>query len=260
MSAIKYNIGDKVLIKDIDWYNKNKNKLGEVLVEYKLFSHGVYTREHARFTKNMSKYCGQILTISEYSSMGYKMQECIDSGEDFDIWTDEMIERLVKEESIIDLTVKGEEVKERIEITIPEGYEYVIESDKIIFTKKKKEYPKTFLGCCEVLGIDTQFCMKYLPHGTFSYRDTLIYNLQELLICRDAYWKIAGDEIGLGKPWEPDWKEERYIIYLNQDHIIGGYREAGCAEHHIFEFPTREMRDAFKENFDSDMEFCKEFL
>ena len=37
---------------------------------------------------------------------------------------------------------------------IPEGYEYVIESDKIIFTKKKKEYPKTFLGCCDVLGIE----------------------------------------------------------------------------------------------------------
>ena len=29
---------------------------------------------------------------------------------------------------------------------------------------------------------------------------------------------------------------------------------------HILEFPAAEMRDAFKENFDSDIEICKEFL
>lgn len=252
MSAIKYNIGDKVLIKDIDWYNKNKNKLGDVLVEYKLFSHGVYTREHAFFTKNMAKYCGQILTISEYSSMGYKMQECIDSGEDFDIWTDEMIERLVKEESIIDLTVKGEEVKERIEITIPEGYEYVIESDKIIFTKKKKEYPKTFLGCCDVLGIED-----LISRGVKGYKAELFDTLQKLYICRDAYWKIAGEEMGLGKPWEPTKDEMVYSIYRHSNKIG---TEMFLGKSVTFEFPTPEMRDAFKKNFDPDIEICKEFL
>ena len=29
---------------------------------------------------------------------------------------------------------------------------------------------------------------------------------------------------------------------------------------YILTFPTREMRDAFKENFDSDIEICKELL
>ena len=29
---------------------------------------------------------------------------------------------------------------------------------------------------------------------------------------------------------------------------------------YILEFPTAEMRDAFKENFDPDIEFCKELL
>ena len=82
----------------------------------------------------------------------------------------------------------------------------------------------------------------------------------QLLICRDAYWRVYGEENGLGKPWEPDWREERYIIYRNQDDIIGGYRKAGYVEHHIFAFPTEEMRDAFYENFDPDIEQCKELL
>ena len=158
--------------------------------------------------------------------------------------------KLVEEESIIDLTVKGEEVKERIEIAIPEGYEYVIESGKIIFTKKKKEYPKTFEECVSVL----------MCKGGNRMPLELMNTFRKLIDARNAYWTIYGEENGLGKPWEPDWREERYIIYRNQDDIIGGYRKAGDVEHHIFEFPTKEMRDVFRENFGSDIEFCKEFL
>ena len=156
--------------------------------------------------------------------------------------------KIVEEESIIDLTVKGEEIKERIEITIPEGYEYIIESGKIIFTKKKKEYPKTFEECVHVLEGENRMSLEQM--NTF----------RKLIDARNAYWTIYGEENGLGKPWEPDWREERYIIYRNQDDIIGGYRKAGYVEHHIFEFPTKEMRDAFKGNFKSEIESCKEFL
>lgn len=79
-------------------------------------------------------------------------------------------------------------------------------------------------------------------------------------MCRDAYWKIAGEEMGLGKPWEPDYKKERYIICRYIDEIVKGYRQAGLIEHFIFEFPTEEMRDAFKKNFGPDIEICKELL
>ena len=79
-------------------------------------------------------------------------------------------------------------------------------------------------------------------------------------MCRDAYWKLYGEEMGLEKPWEPDWRKERYIIYRNQDIIIGGYREAGYVEHHIFEFPTKEIRDNFFNAFRDDIEKCKELL
>jgi hypothetical protein len=42
----------------------------------------------------------------------------------------------------------------------PNGYIFkdengnVINATKIVLEKKKKEYPKTFLGCCDVLGIE----------------------------------------------------------------------------------------------------------
>ena len=173
------------------------------------------------------------------------------------------------EESSIDLTIKGEEVKERIEIRIPEGYEYVIESDKIIFTKKKKEYPKTYEECCKVLGVDSDNFLSirnlYRDDGdeesTDYERDLLgkFNSLWELKICRDAYWKIAGEEMGLGKPWEPDWNtsEPKYVIACTSNGVEKQWETTYCKK---FAFPTEKMRDAFRENFDPDIEICKEFL
>ena len=232
MAELKYKVGDRVQIKNFDWFrNEGTNMLA------------VY----------MTKYYGEVVTIKSAHKGFYRIKE--DGGQY--CWIDEMFECKMDEESIIDLTVKGEEVKERIEITIPEGYEYVIESGKIIFTKKKKEYPKTYEECCRVLGIsDGEFMFSGLSDDEYDLFDSFVV----IKRCRDAYWKIAGEEMGLGKPWEPDWREKRYVIYRNQEDIIGGYREAGYVEHHIFEFPTKEMRDAFRENFGSDIEFCKEFL
>ena len=190
-------------------------------------------------------------------------------------YTDEMIEGLVEEEmksedglldeyeELTDRAFKGgyEKCKSDIELNgfqLPEGYQFVDENgneiftSKIILKKKKQKYPKTYEECAEVLGE-----CAIMTHG---YKRDVLNALQKLIVCRDAYWKIAGGKLGLRKPWEPDWREERYIIYRNQDDIIGGYRGPGHVEHHIFEFPTHEMRDAFKENFDPDIEICKEFL
>ena len=46
-----------------------------------------------------------------------------------------------------------------------------------------------------------------------GYKNNLLEKLQELLICRDAYWKIAGEQMGLGEPWEPDWCNENKLKY-----------------------------------------------
>ena len=123
------------------------------------------------------------------------------------------------------------------------------------FTTPKKEYPKTYCECKDILGLwdidDTE-------RG--YYKTDLIDKLQMLLICRDAYWKIAGEEMGLGKPWEPDWEDENQEKY-----IIGSWLGTiQCLEEnfvsHPLAFPTEEMRDAFYENFKELIEQCKELL
>ena len=63
---MKYQIGDRVRIKSLDWYNENKNKIGFICFD------------HANFIPEMSRYCGEILTINqiveEYKQ--YLVSEC----------------------------------------------------------------------------------------------------------------------------------------------------------------------------------------
>ena len=119
--------------------------------------------------------------------------------------------------------------------------------------EKKKEYPKTYEECKGILEITT-------PMVRPDYNGDLIVALQKLLICRDAYWKISGDEMGLDGPWEPDWKNDeqfKYIITCRRGCII---KDTYTAKDVILAFPTKEMRDAFYENFKELIESVKELL
>ena len=111
----------------------------------------------------------------------------------------------------------------------------------------KPQYPKTYDECCEVLGIGSYFEPEIRNATTEEcHKFTKLIRLKR---CRDAYWKIAGDEMGLGKPWEP----QEGVIYCympNAPHCI----------RLMFPFPTEEMRDAFYENFKKEIEICKELL
>lgn len=146
---------------------------------------------------------------------------------------------------------------------VPDGYELkdengnVINATKIVLEKKKKEYPKTYEECCRVLSVSE---FEYNHTGTnVWYRHKLMATLDKLMLCRDAYWKLAGEEMGLGKPWEPDWKDTaiKYVLTFSAENII---RTTTLHYNYILAFPTEEMRDAFKENFDTDIEICKELL
>ena len=227
----KYKVGDRVRIKSLDWYNMHCDDAGNVDCGCEIFE------------KDMKPYLGKVFTIHRIvDNSKYEMEEAFV----FFLFTDEMIEGLVEDESSIDLTVKGEEAKERIEITIPEGYEYVIESGKIIFTKKKKEYPKTFEECVSVLMREEGNRMPPELMNTF----------RKLIDARNAYWAIYGKENGLGKPWEPT-TETVYCISRNNNVMKCSYRGG---KSNVLEFPTEEMRDIFYENFKSEIENCKELL
>ena len=158
---------------------------------------------------------------------------------------------------------------------IQEGYEFrdetnnVINAKKITLARKQPQYPKTYAECCKVLGVNSDNFLSirnlYCDDGeedTTNYEQDLLDifdSLWELKICRDAYWKIAGTEMGLDKPWKYDILKDEFsyaISYqygLIQKHRIR-HRNA------ILTFPTAEMRDAFYENFKELIEQCKELL
>ena len=83
----------------------------------------------------------------------------------------------------------------------------------------------------------------------------MLTNFQLLLIFRDAYWKIAGEQMGLGKPWDPCDTKDKYILRRAKEEILKGYNISS-----VLEFPTEEMRHAFYENFKDLIEKCKELL
>ena len=150
----------------------------------------------------------------------------------------------------------------------PEGYIFkdendnVINATKIVLEKKKKEYPKTYEECCKVLDIDAydlvlsiDYRSNKMKHNDWK-RLGKLNDLNQILICRDAYWKIAGEEMGLGKPWEPTM-ETVYCISRNNNVMKCSYRGG---KSNILEFPTEEIRDIFYENFKDLIEECKELL
>lgn len=129
------------------------------------------------------------------------------------------------------------------------------------FMNPKKEYPKTYEECCKVLGIEGSRLL-FNTKDITEYEENLILKigkLEHIKVCCDAYWKIAGEEMGLGKPWEPDWNNisDKYCIYF-----VSGYAwSKECqTRQYPFAFPTEEMRDAFYENFKELIEECKELL
>lgn len=80
---MKYKVGDKVRIKSLDWYNKNKDEYG-----YVRFDELPFTPEH-------SKYCGCEFTISAVYEFALLSPAYILKCNGYE-WTDEMIEGLVE--------------------------------------------------------------------------------------------------------------------------------------------------------------------
>ena len=152
----------------------------------------------------------------------------------------------------------------------PEGYQFkdengnVINTTKIVLEKKKKEYPKTYEECCEIVKVEKKHTLEGEIIRKNNYKINLLESFQKLLICRDAYWKLYGEEMGLNRPWEPDYDSgvNKYgIICLNG--VVQESNPTTNWERHlnkVLDFPTAEMRDAFKENFKELIKMCKELL
>ena len=126
-------------------------------------------------------------------------------------------------------------------------YEIEVRDGKTYAVLKKPKYPTTYDECCGTLNAD-----EFVGYE-------LITNFPKLINARNAYWKIAGEQMGLGKPWEPNWTTFEGIpaIFRFRYNIVCDYVKD---QHCLLVFPTTEMRDAFYENFRDLIKSCKEFL
>lgn len=161
------------------------------------------------------------------------------------------------EKTIQECLFGKEGATKEIKINIPEGYEFfgIDNNNKVVFTKIQPQYPKTYAECCKVLGIsDGEFMFTGLSDDEYDLFDSFVV----IKRCRDAYWKIAGEELGLGKPWKQDY-DDRCFIVANNNGNIHTYEYHGT-DNVILAFPTEEMRDEFYENFEEVIEKCKELL
>lgn len=147
---------------------------------------------------------------------------------------------------------------DEIEVVLGD-YEFVLKDSKTYFIKKKPNYPTTYAESCSILGFNKNYDLNNITTHDVVY-DYKLQMLYRLLICLDAYWKIAGEELGLGKPWNPDWSTEseiKYVIEVYKDNIR---KNSQYYTNTILSFPTSEMRDAFFENFKDLIEGCKKLL
>ena len=131
-------------------------------------------------------------------------------------------------------------------------YEIKEVNGKFKLIKKKPKYPKEYLECCEILNHNP------FINNVSGYAQGLIGAFQTLITCYDAYRKIAGEQMGLDKPWEPNFDNEYYLIGNECGEIFKYNKIAG--RNAILTFPTEEMRDDFYENFKGLIEQCKKVL
>ena len=135
---------------------------------------------------------------------------------------------------------------DEIEIVLGDKFELKIKDGK--YYAVRKQYPKTYEECCDVLIPD---CVEFnvILNG---YNSVLLEEFGKLLICRDAYWKLADN-------WKPDWNNisDKHCIYVVGKEM---WSKECQTRQCTLAFPTAEMRNAFYENFKGLIKQCKELL
>ena len=164
-------------------------------------------------------------------------------------------------------------MNDELEYMVPDGYEITeVLKDKVFIKPIKSKHPKTYAECCDALSIAPYYNLRYhtYEHGYNEYATTNeLCSLQDklnilgkLLICRKAYWKIAGEEMGLDKPWDSVYGCGEWGYWIGYDINANKIycQDSRILLNHLLVFPSEEMRDAFYDNFKDLIEQCKELL
>ena len=232
----EYYFLDNGYIRAYDWCDGIKFTLEEFLYKYpfkvgdKVFlydniTEGCVTGMEWDENKGTVKYCV------------YTSSECWCDVKDLLEWNNvDLVERhymdnMEEKDKAKAPDIKGEDYSgKRFGYKIPDGYEFDVVVDGKIFLKPiKPKYPTTYEDCCKIMCVELWNTL-WGEDATEYEKQTedLINALIKLKVCRDAYWKIAGEEMGLSKPWEsplPSLFETVYCIRRRNNEIIkGSYR------------------------------------
>ena len=148
---------------------------------------------------------------------------------------------------------------DKVRIRLGNDYEIKVEDKITYIVKKQPQYPKDYEGCCDVLKIPND--ERYIDIDVPLDYNKLLSTFTKLIICRKAYWEIAGKQLGLlDKHWEPDWCDENKLKYCIECSFGTIDKTISIVNGCFLAFPTKKMRDAFLENFKGLIEQCKELL
>lgn len=208
------------------------------------------------FEEHPEKEVGKLIWNSKAKAITYSMR-CEDEGKE--IYSPDVLDPVVKEVTVNNIEdflgdkkissinfQNQEHYSDEVELCLSDQHEIKEKNGKWFVVKKKPELPKTYEECCKVLGIIG------VDNGYCGYKWKLLGAFQELLICRDAYWKLAGN-------WKPDWEDnsDKYFICYVKDKLwTSNIRDCN----RFLVFPTEEIRDKFYKNFKDLIEKCKELL
>lgn len=136
---------------------------------------------------------------------------------------------------------------------------------------KKPVYPKTYAECAKIMNCPIDGPSGWLFNFDANIKDTYYRKIDILMgkfirlrICRDAYWKIYGEQMGLDGPWKANFTQgsgiKYNILFANGEVIWNRLECEGIICSRVLAFPTPEIRDIFYENFKDLIEECKELL
>ena len=146
----------------------------------------------------------------------------------------------------------------------PDGYIFVndegkpIDTDTVKIVKKRPAYPKTYEEACKILGFKEPY--KQEINANNSKYESILLTFYRLLLCRDAFWFVAGQELELEGNWKPDIVNGVYTAsIINRSGNVVKDSGFDC-ENKLLMFHSDEVRNKFLESFGHLITVCKELI
>lgn len=228
-----YTIGDTIIIDDCD--GKFHGTIREMTWYYGVIC---YSIENNKTPIYVDSIIGKVETSNK---------SILDLN-----WSQLEIDRYFNEKSVKDAknVLKIEEYLQRHNLVLP---------TQIVINNVDGITLEDFQKTCQVYLNDIEECYRVVgivDNGTkccVGYKEDLLNDFQDLLICYDAYCKVMGD-------YKPNWLDNTDVKYCIG--CVGGKVTTfeTYTYNYVLTFPNEQVRDTFLKNFNNLIERCKKIL